>query len=243
MDKEILSDLGLSDREIAVYIALYKLSSTTTGPLVKASGVQNAKIYETLDKLKKKGLATYVLKGKTKHFQATDPSTLLNFFDEKREKLKKLIQELKSLRERREPEYESRIYEGVRAIKAVFYEMYDYIGRNAEYCVFPIGEQLKTEELVNFWAQVLRKAIGMKIKIRTLPHKKLRKIFKKFYSKYKFLNVRYTTQGFPTGIFIFKDHMLSVTWDNVPVATLIKSRENYIRWQKFFDEQWEISKE
>lgn len=238
MNTKILSELGLSDREIAVYVALHKLGSTTTGPLVKESGVQNAKVYETLNKLKIKGLATYILKEKTKYFQATDPNTLLNFFEEKKESTKKMIEQLKTLREKREPEYEARIYEGIKAIKSVFYELYDYIGENSEYCVFPIGESLSRPELINFFNEIFHKRTKMRIKIRALPNKKIKKTISKFYSHHQLLSVKYTTQEFPTGIFIFKDHVLNVTWSEKPVATLIKSRENAQRWQKFFNKEW-----
>jgi len=239
---KILKELGLSEREIAVYVALHKLGSTTTGPLVKDSGVQNSKIYETLEKLIKKGLANYILKGKTKYFQATNPNTLLNFFEEKQVAVEHIVKKLQILRKKKEPEYEARIYEGMKAIKAVFYEMYDYTGKNGEYCVFPIGEQLGREELVRFWGQVFHKAKEMKIRIKTLPNKKIKKIIEENYKKYKFIKIRYTSQEFPTGIFIFKDHVLNVSWGEKPIATLIKSKENYIRWQRFFNEQWKQAK-
>ncbi len=242
MDKQTLADLGLSEREIAVYLALLRLSTTTTGPLVKSSGVQNAKIYETLEKLMSKGLATYIFKGKIKHFQATNPSILLNFLEEKKASLQNTVKELKALREQKEPTHESKIYEGIKAIKAAFYEMYDYIGKNSEYYVFPIGDQLESEELTLFWAEVLHKQQQMKIKIRTLPHKKWKNIFEKHYKQYKLVNIRYTNQEFPTGIFIFKDHLLNIVWGEKPVGFLIKSGENSSKWQKFFDEQWKIAK-
>ncbi len=242
MNTKILSELGLSEREISVYVALHKLGSTTTGPLVKESGVQNAKIYETLNKLIKKGLATYILKEKIKYFQATDPNSLLNFFEEKKENTKKIIEQLKTLREKKEPEYEAKIYEGIKAIKSVFYEMYDCIGKNSEYCVFPIGESLSRPELINFFNQIFHKRTKMKIRIKALPNKKVKKIISKFYSHHKLLSVRYTSQEFPTGIFIFRDHVLNVTWSEKPVATLIRSRSNYQVWQKFFDKEWNKTK-
>ena len=130
------------------------------------------------------------------------------------------------------------IYEGMKSIKAVFYEMYDYIGKNGEYSVFPIGEQLGKEKLIIFWTQVLGKAEEMRIKIKTLPNKKLKKIFEEHYKKYKFIKIKYTSQEFPAGIFIFKDHVLNVNLGDKPIATLIRSRENYLRWKKFFNEQW-----
>lgn len=242
VDTEALAEIGLSDREIAVYMALMELGSTTTGPLTKSSNVPSAKIYEVLGKLTKKGLATYTTKGNIKYFQATDPNTLINLFEEKKAGIQKLAQELGVIRKKQEPEYETRVYEGARAMKAAFYEMYDYIGKSSEYRVFPIGEQLGSEELVQFWAQVFRKRVDMKIVLKTMPNIQWRKIFEKFYRGYKLIDIRYTDQEFPTGIFIFKDHVLDVLWGEKPIAFLIKSRENSERWRRFFDEQWERAK-
>lgn len=238
----MLAEIGLSQREIAVYRALLKLGSTTTGPLVKESGVQNAKIYETLEKLIKRGLVTFVYKEKIKYFQATNPNELLNFFDSKRESLQKTIKELLILKEKKEPEYQTRVYEGIKAIKAAFWEMYDYVGKNSEYCVFPIGEQLEREELLLFFSQIFQKRLRLKIRVRALPNTKLKNIFEKTYKGHlKFFQVRYTRQEFPAGIFIFKDHVLNVLWGEKPVAFLIKSPENSERWLKFFDEQWNLA--
>ncbi|MFH1053130.1 MAG: helix-turn-helix domain-containing protein [Candidatus Woesearchaeota archaeon] len=238
MDKKILYEIGLSEREISVYTSLLKLGSSTTGPVIKSSGVQSAKIYETLDKLIKKGLATFIVKDKIKYFQASDPNILLSMFEEKKENLSKTVRELNAIKNMIESEYDSKVYEGIKAIKSVFFEMYNYIGKNSEYCVFPLGEQLNSEELLLFWSQVLHKQRAMKISIRTLPNKKWKKIFQDHYGKYEFIKIRYSDQTFPTGIFIFKDHVLNVLWSEKPVAFLIKSKENYLRWQKFFDEQW-----
>lgn len=242
MDKKILLEIGLTEREIAVYTALLKLGSITTGPIVKHSKVPNAKIYEILDKLIKKGLVTYFFKGKVKYFQANSPRNLINFIDNKKAILQETVKELEMQREEGVSDYKVGIYEGIRAIKSAFFEMYDYIGKNSEYCVFPIGEELGTEKLIQFWTEVFHKRHKMGIKIRTLPNKDLEHIFKKFYSHYKNIRIRYTNYKFPTGIFIFKDHILNVIWGERPVAFLTKSEQNYRCWKDFFEEQWKISR-
>ena len=165
---DILSEIGLSQREIAVYKALLKIGSTTTGKLVKESGVQNAKIYETLEKLIKRGLVTFVVKGKIKHFQATNPNNLMSFFENRKDALQKEVAQLQKLQEKEEPEYQTRVYEGIKAIKSAFFEMYDCIGKGSEYYVFPIGEQLGTEELKLFWQQVFQKRLSMRIRVKTV---------------------------------------------------------------------------
>ena len=237
MDTKILSDIGLSDREISVYITLVRLGATTTGPLVKASEIPSAKIYEILDKLIRKGIVTYVIKGKIKHFQASGPRTLLNFFDERKVALETLVRHLE-LTKKDKLGNQATVYEGIKSIRAAFYELFEYIGKNSEYCVFPIGEQLGTKELIKFWAQVFHKRVEMKIKVRTLPSIKWHRIFENFYSEYKLFEIRYVKQQFPTGVFIFKDHVLNILWEEKPIAFLIRSSENYSTWQEFFEKQW-----
>ncbi len=240
MIKNTLQDFGLTDREIAVYIALLKLGQTTTGPLVKKSSIQNAKIYETLEKLMNKGLVSYILKGKIKQFQASDPKLILNIFEEKKNNLQKTVKELSNIKKSINTQ-EAKIYVGYKALKNIFYELYDYIGNDSEYNVFPMGEQLATDELKLFWSQVLHKQRKMKIKIKTMPNKKQKKIFEEYYKKFPYLTAKYTNQLFPNGVFIFKDHVLSIIWSDKPKGFLIHSTENYKQWKNFFDEQWSIA--
>ena len=77
----------------------------------------------------------------------------------------------------------------------------------------------------------------MKISLRTLPNISLKETFKKFY-RFKYMKIKYTPQKLPIGVFIFKNHVLNVIWGEKPVGFLIKSKENYLRWQNFFEEQW-----
>ena len=83
----------------------------------------------------------------------------------------------------------------------------------------------------------------MKIRIRSMPNVNIKRIFNKYYKKLlKLMQVRYTKQEFPNGVFIFKDYVLNVVWSEKPVAFLVKSRENTRVWQNFFDEQWKNAK-
>ena len=51
MDSNSLKELGLTDGEIKVYLALNQLGETTSGPIVDKSGVSISKVYLILDRL------------------------------------------------------------------------------------------------------------------------------------------------------------------------------------------------
>lgn len=237
MEQDALKEIGLTNREIAVYEALLKLGLTTTGPLVKLSGVQNAKIYETLEKLQNKGLVSFIRKESKKHFQATHPKIIKDIFEEKKVAINKRINSLITIK-KEEKLSGTYMYEGIKAIKNAFFDFYELIGKNGEYCVFPIGEPLEFDEVKLFWSQVLHKQKRLNITIKTLPNKKLKKVFKEHYQKYNNLIARFTNQEFPTGIFIAEDRVLHIIWGEKPFATLIVAKIYAQKWQMFFDEQW-----
>ena len=58
----LLEELGLTKGEIKVYLTLLKLGETTTGKIVEEAGISSGKIYEILEKLIRKGLASFIIK-------------------------------------------------------------------------------------------------------------------------------------------------------------------------------------
>ena len=88
MDMKPLERIGLTKSEIAVYLALLKLGQTTAGPIVDEARVTRSKIYDILERLKNKGLVSYITKQSTKYFSAADPHTILHYLDEKESEIK-----------------------------------------------------------------------------------------------------------------------------------------------------------
>ena len=53
MDTKILTDIGLTQGEIKVYLALLKLGKSSTGPIANEAQISRSKLYSILDKLAK----------------------------------------------------------------------------------------------------------------------------------------------------------------------------------------------
>jgi len=101
MDTKPLEKIGLTKSEIRVYLALLKLGQTTAGPIVDEAKVTRSKIYDILERLKNKGLVSYITKESTKYFSAADPKSLLDYLEEKekeiqddKESVKEILPEL-----------------------------------------------------------------------------------------------------------------------------------------------------
>jgi len=62
MIENILKEIGLTEGEIKIYLALLELGSSSITSIIKRSGISGSKAYEVLDRLAKKGLVNFIIK-------------------------------------------------------------------------------------------------------------------------------------------------------------------------------------
>ncbi|MFH0836918.1 MAG: helix-turn-helix domain-containing protein [Candidatus Aenigmatarchaeota archaeon] len=249
MEMQTLNQIGLSGSEIRVYFALLKMESSTVGPIITLSKVPDSKIYTILDKLKEKGLVSFVIKNNVKHFHASDPKNLIKLLDEKS---REILEQKKNLEENIIPQIEARrkltedkseavVYESYEGLKSAFNLIVDTLNRGDEYRVFMLGDALEDKRVIRFFQNYHKKRVEKGINIRLLSNDAFRNIVLKEH-KYSGMKIRFTDKSLPIGTFIFKNHVMTVIWDEKPIAFVIKSRKNYEYYKKFFDEIWENSK-
>src|SRR3989338_8100445 len=93
----ILQNLGLTEKEAETYLVLLKLGSVPAGPLIKELGMHRAAVYNLLDILIDKGLVHFVVQANRKYFEAQEPKRLLEFIEEKNQKLETEKEELQKM--------------------------------------------------------------------------------------------------------------------------------------------------
>src|SRR3989338_8400808 len=94
MDKQILKEIGLSEGEIKVYLALLKLGEAKKTEIAKHAGVSSSKVYEICSRLQSKGVVGTIIKDKKTNFRAMEPKRLLDFFNEKTARIENQRKEL-----------------------------------------------------------------------------------------------------------------------------------------------------
>ena len=75
--KEILTGIGLRDKEVQVFLSLLKRGSGTVGQIALDSGVTRTHIYEILEQLEKQGLVTQVKTAGVRRYEAIGHAALL----------------------------------------------------------------------------------------------------------------------------------------------------------------------
>lgn len=117
-----LGELGLSDKEARVYIALLPLKDAGASAISRQSGLHRQFIYEALERLEALGLARHVVQNGRKKFTAATPNRLVTLVEEKRLSAQAVVKELQErFAGLREQDFE--VYQGHNAITAHQYEL------------------------------------------------------------------------------------------------------------------------
>lgn len=234
---ELLQELDLNKRQSSCYLALLELGSSKVGSIIEKTSIPSSKIYDVLKSLIKKGLVSYIIKEKTKHFQASDPKSLLNILEQKKKDLEKSLPELiakQNFSEKQKVE----MFEGQKAIFNMFTNLISDTKPKESYRIFSINEENKNEN-----CQVFFKNLAVRRKEKALDVMLLKPI--KYYLKEKHtkLKLRYINLNLPQGITIFRNNIILLSWSVNPIAIKIESKQFSDQMNSFFTDLWNKAKE
>lgn len=250
MDLTILKEIGLTEGEIKVYRALIKLGSTTSGPLTDESGVPRSKIYQILNKLIKKNLASYIVKEKTKYFQAEDPSKLKDYINKKekkiqeqKEKINKLVSNLQLQKGLGVNKNEAQIYIGFKGIQTVHEHMYLKLQKGEGFYYLGIPSYQK-EKYHLYWQRDHVKRARLGIKSRALFNQKTEKKVLKNRNSYKLSVARYMPFPIETPAWImgYKDVTVIGLQSEEGMAIEIVNQQIADSFKQYFETLWKLSK-
>lgn len=248
MNTKLLEDIGLTEGETKVYLALLKLGTTKTGPLAKEANVSSSKVYKILDRLSNKGLTGNVIKGKIKYFSAMEPRRIIDYmeekekaFQEKKDLVKKLLPQLDMERKLSEDNTEATIYDGFKAVTNLFRSIIDELHSGDAYHVLG-ARYADVEGIRSFFENHHKRRADKKIKLYMLANSDIRNTIvktTKLHSEIRFLP-EYLISNMQ--VVFYKSTAFIVIWTKHPVAFLIKNKETVKGFQKYFDTFWKIAK-
>lgn len=122
-----LKSLGLSEKEVMVYLACLKLGSAKASEIASHIKIERQASYYILKLLMKKGFISETIKSGVQYYEVSNPKVLLERIeDEKKVKenaIKGLIEEQKKLKNVALPKVKVSWYEGVEGFKTIVREM------------------------------------------------------------------------------------------------------------------------
>ncbi len=237
--------VGLTNSEIAVYSALVKLRSSTTGPIVKEAGISSGKIYEILDKLIAKGLVSYIVKAGRKYFQLTEPGRFKDYVEAQERELEKvkgelggMVRHFEEVLNKKEEFQSAEIFEGREGFKTFADFCMRVLKKDSDYCILGVSKEVN--ELFGAYLLEWQKERTAKgVKLRVIYDEDARGDGKKR-EKLKNTEVRYLPAEMktPALIEIFEDYVATIIVVPKPVIFLIRSKEAAHSYLQYFNLVW-----
>lgn len=244
----LLEEMGLSKNEIKIYLILLKLGLTTTGAIIKQTGIHNSKVYDGLERLANKGLVTHVIVANTKHFRAVNPERLLGFLEDKRKSIdnqekdiKEFLPQLKAMQELGVDETEAEIFKGWKGMETVFNEGIKEMDKRDIWYVLGAyaGEDVeRTDQLIT---KIIKKCEKKEMKWKIIYNESSRKTFK-YEQASPITENRFLKQETPATINIYKDVTFIALWIKNPIAFRVKNKKVADSFKTYFKFMWNLAK-
>ncbi|MBI5392253.1 hypothetical protein HZA96_00140 [Candidatus Woesearchaeota archaeon] len=243
MHEQLLHDIGLSQNEAKIYEALLHAGEASVQTISLKAKVHRRNVYDSVQKLLEKGLASEVFIRGEKNYRAIHPQRLLEMIKEKESRIKQALPQMQGIYEQLEEKEEAYIYRGIEGFKNYLHlilqqkETVYFIGAKALW----LDSRLK-HYLPHFDKE--RKKLGIKfMHLFDYEVKEQKSEIMKLVGKpYKFMPKQYSS---PTCVDIFGDYV--VTFIGVkpgqlpeePIQFVMKSRRLADGYRTFFQCMWD----
>ena len=243
MFQELLQKVGLSLNEARVYEALLLVGETNVNTLSVKSKVHRRNVYDSLNKLMEKGLASETFVKGEKLFKPTDPQRLAEIMKEQEVSLNKQLPEMKKLYDFVEPDAEAYMFRGIEGFKNYLHLILEqgepvyFIGAKALW----LDPRLQYY-LAHFDSERKKRGIKFYHLFDYEVREQKPEILKLVGKPYKFLPQKYSS---PTCVDIFGDYVVTFVgakpgqlYDE-PIQFVLKNKLLADGYRKFFQFMWD----
>ncbi|MBN1157607.1 helix-turn-helix domain-containing protein [Candidatus Woesearchaeota archaeon] len=241
MEKFVLMKAGLTENESEVYLALLKRGQSLAGELANETTVSRPHVYDSLNKLIEKGLASYVIKDNRKFFKAANPKELIKFLEEEKDKINEKQKEIEGflpsllkLQKTKMPKSSVEFYEGKEGLKTV---LMDIINVGKDFVAF--GATHRFEKVLPVFSKIfVKKRERKNIKARILVVEGENPI-KTSLNEYRWIPKEYSL---PSATIAYGDNTAILLYSDEPFGIIIKNREIAESYRHYFELLWRTKK-
>lgn len=117
--QEAIKNLGFSDKEASVYLALLEIGIGSAVSIAKRAETKRPTTYVILDELIQKGAVIIVPQSKKKLYRAMPPQNLFEMFRERFLKAKEVLPEIQAISKQESYKPQVLLFEGIEGVKEV----------------------------------------------------------------------------------------------------------------------------
>lgn len=241
---EKLKTLGYTEKEVKVYLALLSLGKTSSEPLIKKVKLHRQIVYDTLNKLFDKGLATYTYQDKRKSYQAASPEVINQKIKEMSQMAKDIMPQLKKMQEYALQTNVSKIYQGKASIKTILFDIIEKSKKGDSFNVLGAIDE-KFFKITEFYFDNWHKERQKKgIILKLLTNKKEAKESIKENKDYKLIEIGIANKeiNIPASTWIYKNNIAIIIWQEEPLIIHVESEAAYQAYMDYFKLLWSDTK-
>ncbi len=238
--KKQLENLGFSEKEADVYLAVLKLKEATILQLAKITNIKRTTVYHLIDGLAEKGLVNKIIKNDKKYYLAENPKeSLNNLLAEKKNIINSISPDLKNIFGQGALIPEIRIYRNISGIKKIFDDILTCEEKLCRYYIhsFNIEDLLSEKAVDNF----VKKRIELGIKslsLRSFKYKPKREkgvFHAKQLREVKFLPESAIIKPY---ICIYDNKVVVISTKEERIGFIVESKEFADAQKAIFDMVW-----
>jgi sugar-specific transcriptional regulator TrmB len=237
--EEQLKELGLTDNEVRIYLLLLKQGMMNPYEISQKTGLHRGYVYDALERMAEKEIASSVLQNNKKYFQATNPENLVELLKLKLENLKKIIPGLSELMKLKKEETKVEVHKGQKVYRTLIKDVMSSLKKNNEVLLIGVDEDVLEKEVEPIYLeQYLNMIKKLGIKERIIIKKGSKKL-KQGNLKYKEISEEFignTSQ-------IIYDNKVAIFILGMPYYLIvIENKEVAETYRKQFNLLWNIAK-
>lgn len=242
MDLNALKEIGLTDIETQIYYTLLLQHGCDAGTIIKKTNIHKATVYNVLQKLIEKGIASYIIIDNKRHYKAENPNIFLDILKNKEERIKDIIPDLEKIMKTEDHEQEVNVFVGTSGIKTVLESILKELKQKGTYYDFGVSGLFK-EIMGAYWYQWQIKKKIQKINSYCIFNQnviKNKELIKNYFGKKKYLPIEYNSF---VDTIIYKNNVILFIWNGrPPIAIKIKSNDVSEAYKNQFKVLWNMAK-
>ena len=165
-----MKNLGLSEKEASVYLALLQGGQTTAYQIAKRSGLKNPTTYVILDGLIAQGAVRKLMQGRGAMYVAADPVELFVEARARIEQAENVLPQLRALAQKEKQSISASYFEGIDGLQ----ELYGNLLKKSagKTCVGFFAHQKDTPKVLqDYWSVLNEQMVKQKITLRGVTTK------------------------------------------------------------------------
>ncbi len=237
--KQVLSNIGLDEKETATYMAVLELGTSSVYSIAKKAELKRPTVYRLLDQLGQKGLVTIVPRVKKQLYTANSPEHIVSELQRKAEVMKNYLPQFLAIFNSKKDKPQVQLFEGKEAVRQVYQKC---ISLNKVWFFGSVSEMFDTEEFKLF----LKRVKAGELKARDLFVSSEKDLgfarSQKPQANYEIKFLPEQTENPITDFAVFGDNLVFFSFRPTKFAVLITSKEVAGTFRLLYESAWSGAK-